>query len=327
MAKITVTTSGPVIVGDDDEVIIDIPGGGEVTIIADPTANVDKIRIRFKGDTESDTANVLLSSFSENNLMIEIIEYDGTDEINLLGAYNQYVDPDQVDEYTFDYTGSDTQTYSGYVKAKDGGEKDFTAPDAPIIICFGKGTEIETLEGPKPVEQLQIGEMVLTQDHTISPIRWIGSTHFNERELAQWPELRPVRVRKGALGVGRPNRDILLSPQHRVLIAGWRAELHFGEAEVLVPIKALVGKQDIEIDQDCREISYYHVLLESHKILFANDLPCESLFLGDQSIIAFSKGALVELQSVLSAEEWRELSHASTCKPSIKAKLASAIVA
>lgn len=329
MASITVTVTGTtVVVGQNDKVFIDIPGGGDVTIVADPNDNVDKFQIQFGDDSESDSVTVDLSTFSETDLHIDIKQYDPSDQITLQGAFNKFVDPNDPDEFTFDYiNAANGQTYSGFVHAKDGGEKDFLAPNPPIIICFGKGTEIETIDGPKTVESLKPGDYVLTHDTSIVPVRWVGSTSLSRSELKAWPSLCPIRVKQDALGAGRPSKDTLLSPNHRVLVSGWRAELLFGEPEILVPVKALVDGEAITVEDNCPEISYYHLLLESHQIIYSNGLLSESLFLGQQSLISLSNRAKTSMVSVLTEGELKELSSAPTIKPAIQVALAKLLAA
>lgn len=299
MATITVTEPGTtVVVGDGDKVVIDIPGGGDVTIVADPNDNVDKFTIEFVDDTQADTANIDLSTFSENDLHIDIKKYDPTDTINLTGAFNRYVDPNETDEYTFDYVGADGQTYSAFVHAKDNGEKDFLDPNSPIIICFGAGTLIETDTGPLAVELLRTGDCVKTWTNETEPVRWIGCSRHDSLSLARSPELRPIRVRGGAFGGGLPYRDLILSPNHRVLISDWRAELLFGEDEVLVPIKALIDGDRIAVDDTVASVAYYHLLLDRHRVIFSNGLPTESLLVAGQSLAALSAEASAELHQI-----------------------------
>lgn len=316
MARIYVTESGTtVVVGDNDTVVIDIPGGGEVTIIADPDDNVDKFRVEFGDDSVADTANIDLSTFSEDDLHIDIRKYDPTDTINLEGAFNRHVDPDDVDEYQFDYIGADGTTYSGFAHAKDGGEKDFTDDPPPIIICFAKGTEIDTIDGPQLIETLQAGDLVRTLDAGFVPVKWLGCTELGASDLKRWPTLTPVRVKRGAFGQGRPEKDVVLSPNHRVLVTGWKAELFFGETEILVPVKTLVDGAAIIQDMVCADTSYFHLLLESHQIVHASGLLSESLFLGDQSLLSLSDSAEQEMRSALTTAEWKKLSVSTAVRP------------
>jgi hypothetical protein len=285
VAKIKVTQDGTTVqVGNDDVVDVLIPGGGEVTIEA-KNSNTSKLTVSFDDDTQSDIVNIDLSTFSQN-LQIDIKQYDPTDVINLLGAFNQSIDPNNPDEYTFQYVGADGNTYTGFVQAKDGGEKDFT--QGVITICFGEGTLIRTPNGPVRVEDLTAGDLVNTRDHGPLPVRWIGNRRLGTLDLTRHPELRPVRVLQGALGRNRPSRDLILSPMHRVLISDWRAEFLFGTDEVMVPIKSLVNDHDIRILSDATGVNYYHLLFDQHEVIFSNGLMTESLYAGKMALGAVS---------------------------------------
>jgi len=329
MATITVTVTGTtVMVGDGDTVIIDIPGGGEVTIIADPNDNVDKVKIEFVNDSEADTVIIDLSTFSEDDLHIDIHDYDPTDSIHILGAFNRYVDPSDVDEYTFEYVGADGETYTGFVHAKDKGEKDFTAADPPIIICFGKGTLIETgIGGCVPVEDLRIGDLVATADGDPASIRWIGQTTLDTLALTRAPHLRPVLVRPDALGVGCPTQDLVLSPNHRVLVSDWRAQIFYGEDEVLVPIKSLINGKSILVDHFVTSVTYYHLLLDSHQIVKSNGVFSESLFLGGQSLDAISDASHQELRATIPEDQLGFMKKSRTVKPVLRFKEAVCLAA
>lgn len=328
MARITVTQSGTtIVVGQNDKIFIDIPGGGVVTIVADPNDNVDKFEIKFRDDSEADTVNIDLSTFSEDDLHIDIKDYDPSDVINLQGAFNRYVDPDEVDEFTFDYIGSDGQTRSAFVHAKDGGEKDFTTDPSPIIICFAKGTVIETDCGGRAIETLSVGDLVRTVDAGCVPVKWLGQTDVEASEMRRWDSLMPVRVKQNAFGPGCPRKDVVLSPNHRVLVTGSRAELYFGESEVLVPVKALIDGKNVRNDLECSRVSYFHLLLEGHHIVDTCGLLSESLYLGDQSMRAIFECAQQNLQSALTEAEWQRHATERAVRPLLRARLGQCLAA
>ncbi len=328
MAKISVKQSGKTtVVGQNDNVSIDIVGGGETTIAADPKDSVSKIKLFFEDDSHSDKITIDLSTFSQNGLRIDIHHYDPTDVINLKGAFNRYVDPDNPDEYTFDYIGADGRTYSATIYAKDGGEKDFAADPSPIIICFAKGTEIETSAGIRAIETLSVGDLVRTVDEGFVPLKWLGRTDLSALELRRWENLRPVRVRRGAFGPGRPDKDVVLSPNHRVLISGKMAELYFGEAEVLVPVKALVDGVMVHEVKKCCEVSYFHLLLDGHHIVDTSGLLSESLFLDDQSTQMISQHANQDLRSMLTEIELQQFADAKAARPVIRVQLGRCLAA
>ncbi len=297
MANIVVTEDNTTIyVGDGDVVKIQIPDGGTVTIKTDPNDTVDNFKIHFIGDDHSDTVKIDLITFSENDLDIAIHHYDETDEIQLLGGFNKGVDPNEEDKFTFNYIGATGGTFNGQIHAQDGGESDFTSDPKPIVICFAEGTIIDTDLGPRPVETLREGDLVRTQDNDLQPVRWIGRKRLDSLDLARHPELCPVRVRQGALGNGAPYVDLRLSPQHRVQVSDWRAELLFAERSVLVAIKHLVNDHDITVERDVASVSYFHLLFDAHEIVFANGAPAESLHPGAVAMEAVGPEARQEIE-------------------------------
>lgn len=328
MAKVGITESGTTaVVGENDNIFIDIENGGEVTITADPADGVSKIKIFFRDDSHSDKLIIDLSTFSEDGLRIDIHHYDPSDIIDLQGSFNRYVDPDNPDEFTFDYIGADGQTYSAVVYAKDGGEKDFTTDPSPIIICFAKGTEIETSDGVRAIETLRPGDLIRTIDAGFVPLRWLGRTDVDPSEMAGCANTRPVRVKRDAFGPGQPTKDVVLSPNHRVLISGARAELHFGEPEVLLPVKALMDGVTIYQETARQGISYFHLLLDGHHIVETSGLLSESLFLGDQSMLAVSLQARQDLTSRLTECELQQLSATMAARPLLRARQARCLAA
>jgi hypothetical protein len=171
MARIEVYTTGQtVVLGDNDQVKIDIPGGGVVTVVAQ-NSNVDKITIEFWDDNQSDKAIVDLSSFAQDGLEIELKKYDPSDTLELQGAYDFYVDPSNPEEMTFKYIGSDGNEHTGVARLKDGGERDFLTDPSPIIICFARGALITTPRGQVAVEDLRVGDLVITADNGLQAIR------------------------------------------------------------------------------------------------------------------------------------------------------------
>lgn len=300
MAKIEVTDDGEtVVVGDNDQIDIEIDGGGTVIVEADPDDDVDKFTVDFLDDTESDRLVVKLSTFSQDGLEINIKKYDPSDEIVLEGAFDTFVDPDDPDEFTFKYIGSDGATYTGLIRAKDGGEKDFTDPTMPInIICFGDGTMIDTPRGRVKVEDLRPGDTVMTLDNGPQPLRWTGRRVVSAKTLGLSPWLGPVVIPAGTFGCSVPDQDLILSPNHRVMLLNWRAEILFGQAEVLAAAKYLDGLGAISTCRPGDPVAYNHLLFDRHEIVLANGLPCESLYPGPVALGALDDGALAEIRAI-----------------------------
>lgn len=149
-------------------------------------------------------------------------------------------------------------------------------------VCFHAGTRIATPFGERPVESLAAGDTVVDWKGIEHEILWVGGSRMDLPIglIAEFSKWLPVRVVKDAFGKGLPSRDLLVSQQHRLLMATHWAETLFGAHDVLVPARAMLGRS-VAFERDLRRVHYYHVLCRSHVILLANDLPAESLFLGD----------------------------------------------
>ncbi len=142
--------------------------------------------------------------------------------------------------------------------------------DEPFL-CFAAGTLIDTPDGERPVESLVAGDLVLTLDNGPRPLRWVGS-----RRIAGTGRMAPVLFRAGAIGNAR---DLRLSPQHRVLVTGWRAELLFGQAEVLAPAVALVNGDTIR-RAPVEAVTYVHLLFDRHELIWSEGAATESFHPG-----------------------------------------------
>ena len=150
-----------------------------------------------------------------------------------------------------------------------------TETDAGLL-CFTAGTMIETPSGERAVERLRAGDMVWTADAGIQPIRWIHQRRISRAELRADETLRPILIGQHAFGRGTPERPLRVSPQHRVCISGWRAELFFGAPEVLVPACQLVNGDKITQPLPGEDVVYVHFLLDGHQIVRSNGLLSES---------------------------------------------------
>lgn len=151
-----------------------------------------------------------------------------------------------------------------------------TGPSSGGVICFTPGTRIETPDGPRLVEELREGDRVATRDNGDEDIQWIGTRRMTGARLFALPKLRPVRIRAGALGVERPEEELLVSPEHRMLIKGDVARALFNTDEVLISAKDLINNDTISVDLAAREVTYIHLLLPRHQIIWANGVETES---------------------------------------------------
>lgn len=169
------------------------------------------------------------------------------------------------------------------------GAQNFNAATDYDLVCFARGTMITTQSGAVPIEQLAVGQQIMTADSGLQDIQWIGS-----RKVVGEGRFAPVVFAKGAIG----NTDELrVSQQHRVLIQSQAAELFFGEFEVLASAKSLVNGTDIRIIE-MPEVEYFHILLRKHEIMCANGVFTESFYPGEQALSGQAEQTQAEIYAL-----------------------------
>lgn len=152
-----------------------------------------------------------------------------------------------------------------------------------ILSGFASGTTIATPTGERRVEELEVGDRVLTRDNGLQTIRWTGSGHLSSDDLRRAPSLRPVLIRRGALDQGLPEADILVSPLHNILIRNDKAAQFFEDSEVLAAAGHLTGLDGVDV-VDVSAITYCHFMFDRHQVVLSNGMWTES-FRPDEGII------------------------------------------
>ena len=137
--------------------------------------------------------------------------------------------------------------------------------------CFTVGTLIDTPEGPRAVEDLNVGDLVITQDRGAQPLLWVGST-----TVAAEGKFAPIQFQAGMFGLTEP---LLVSPQHRMLVDDWRAQYLYGQPEVLIAAHCMVNGETVTRVEG-GTVEYFHLLFAQHEIITANGAKTESYFPG-----------------------------------------------
>ncbi|MFV1800465.1 Hint domain-containing protein [Phaeobacter sp. Ay1a-4a] len=167
-----------------------------------------------------------------------------------------------------------------------------------VIPCFTPGSLVLTPQGAVPVEDLEIGDRVLTRDSGLQTLRWTARRVVTTAELARRPQFQPILIEAGALGREGaelvPNRDMMVSPQHRMLLTGSRAELLFGSNEVLVAAVHLINDRDIRRARTL-DVTYIHLLFDQHEIICADGAWSESFQPGDLTLAGMDMAQRSEL--------------------------------
>ncbi|MCX7559949.1 Ig-like domain-containing protein [Sulfitobacter sp. F26204] len=163
-----------------------------------------------------------------------------------------------------------------------------------VIPCFTPGTKIATPKGERLVETLKVGDRVITRDNGIQEIRWVGARDMSGAELEKASHLKPVLIRQGALGNDLPERDMMVSPNHRVLVANDKTALYFEEREVLVAAKHLTGLEGVDI-VDVSHTTYIHVMFDQHEVILSDGSWTESFQPGDMSLAGIGNAQRQEI--------------------------------
>lgn len=185
-----------------------------------------------------------------------------------------------------------------------------------FVTCFAAGTMIETVDGPEPVEDLEIGQEIMTHGNGPMPIRWV-STRFVDGRGA----FAPVVFAPGTIGNTAP---LAVSQQHRVFLQSGIAEYLFGQPEILVPAKHLVGMVGVSIEP-VDEIGYTHFMFDSHQIVRSNGALTESFFLAKTAISGLDQAAHEELLSIFPCLDSARRSFGTTAAPTLRAREASVL--
>jgi hypothetical protein len=187
---------------------------------------------------------------------------------------------------------------TGSVITSLGGWQNFTSGFLwSAVTCFGAGTLIHTSLGTRQINSITPGDQIETPSG-FSTVRWVGHRLVTSEELSQNPKLRPVRIMAGALGNGLPNRDLIVSRQHRMLVQSKIAERMFGAREVLISAIKLTELPGIFVDETLTSVEYHHLLFEQHEVVFAEGAASESLFTGPEALKAMSSEAREEITTI-----------------------------
>lgn len=207
------------------------------------------------------------------------------------------------------YTSTTPGDLSGSATLTDGTVVNFSNIE-DVVICFARGTRILTPQGPKPVEWLREGDMIVTRDNGPQPLRWIAS-----RQVAGSGNFAPIRFAPGAIGNAR---DLWVSPQHRMLHRSATAALYFNSPEVLLTAKHMINGTTIT-QEDRPQIEYFHILLDRHELVFADGALAESFHPGHMGLSAISDAARADLFARFPALRTDPGSYGQTARLCLKA--------
>ena len=282
-----------------DDTFVYAAGDGDDTIT---DFNTDNSGTLSDGDTTNNDA-IDLSGFYDN---LSELYADQADD----GVLNQSNATD-IKGRTVNY--GDNSSFGGGSLTFTGASADnsfFTAENTNVV-CFTAGTAIRTVKGDVLIEDLKVGDLVITLDNGPQPIRWIGARTVGPPELAKTPKLRPILIPKGVFGA---ERNLLVSPLHGIL---WGQD-HLVRAKHLVD----APKSRVRVARGKRRVTYVHLLFDRHEVIFAENVMAESLYPGLQAFQTLGGAAMSDLLTHLPSTDPANpaASFGATVRPFLKRK-------
>jgi Ca2+-binding RTX toxin-like protein len=194
---------------------------------------------------------------------------------------------------------------------------DLSAIDVNVI-CFTAGTLIETRTGPKEVQLLEPGDLVLTEGDFYDPVKAVRIREIGHQELLSRPRLWPIELSAGCLGKHVPVRTLRVSPQHRILVDSPISYRMTG-GPALVSAKKLLPVAGVSQPEPQTGCTYVHLIFERHRVIFAEGCWSESLLHGAQALASLPKHVQTQLEK-------RNMASAKSAMPIVERKRAVRLV-
>ncbi|MEO9517471.1 MAG: Hint domain-containing protein [Paracoccaceae bacterium] len=227
----------------------------------------------------------------------QTVESESIIELQALDADGVLVGP-TITIYVFSQGGvtgdiwgfsSDTELLEGVTYEKIGGNNLGTSTYDDFITCFAEGTLIKARDGFVRVEDIEVGQMLWTQDAGYQPVKWVSSATVEGKG-----NFAPVVFAPGAVG---NTQELIVSQQHRMWMSDPSLELLFDASDIFVPAKHLVGLPGVEL-RETEQVTYCHFMFDKHHVVLANGALSESFFLADAALSTLERNARTELLSL-----------------------------
>ncbi|MBV1896589.1 MAG: Hint domain-containing protein, partial [Rhodobacteraceae bacterium] len=283
-------------------------GAGDDTISGDATVAGDSGDLLFGNEGDDSFVSIGQGDYIDGG---EDADGQDVDVLDLSGAA-EAANPGGTLSVDYDPANGENGTVTFY--DADGNITGTAAfENIESVVCFTLGTLIATPKGERKIEDLKIGDRVITRDNGIQTIRWMGRKTLTGAHVKAARHLRPVLIQQGALGNGLPERDMMVSPNHRVLIANDKTALYFEEREVLVAAKHLTGLDGVDV-VDVSNVTYIHFMFDQHEVVLSDGAWTESFQPGDHSLAGIGnaqRNEMFELFPELESTEGLQAYHSA----------------
>ncbi|HEX3864938.1 MAG TPA: Hint domain-containing protein [Stellaceae bacterium] len=225
--------------------------------------------------TLADTASLpgTISSFNQLRDIIDLTQIGPVEASATLGAGNHLVVSNGSQSVSLQLDGGDYSSVHWLTRPDGTGGTDVA------VACYCRGTRVRTPHREMRVEELAIGDLLVTLSGEAKPIRWIGRRAYNGRFVAGNRAVLPICIKSDAITKGVPARDLWVSPEHSLFID-----------DVLVQAKHLINNVTVVRNTNIEEVEYFHIELESHDVIYADGAPAET-FVDCENRLMFANGA------------------------------------
>lgn len=163
---------------------------------------------------------------------------------------------------------------------------------------------VRTPCGARRVENLRRGDLVVTRDNGLKPVRMVWTRKVTEADIAADPALAPVRLKPRAIGPMMPQRDLVLAGGHRILVPGWRLADFPDTDACLIPSRDIAEASDEAfVERSGTDVVYYNIVFDEHQVFCANGLPVESYLPEAARLDELDDHARQDLTALFAAEE------------------------
>lgn len=329
---VTLTLKAPVIPGQVNQIKIGIADGGDAAYDSNLLIAGDSIQTAVVAEDDSfsvglgestvvdltgndvDAAGGKLTITKINGVPVQV----GTHVI-LPSGLEIVVNADGTITAVSDWDDVPGDTSFSYEITNAAGITDVGFVSGEVLPCFVSGTRIATSEGLVPVEDVAVGDLVLTLDHGFQPVAWHGV-----RQVRSHGTMAAVRIPAGTFG---DHGALAVSPQHRLHFSGWQAELYAGEAEVLVKAVHLVRAGRLCQDRSGAPVTYHHLLFARHEIISAEGLWSESYYPGPATLASHDPEVQAELLALFPELAVDPASYGPAARMEVPAHVAALLVA
>ncbi|HOZ33709.1 MAG TPA: choice-of-anchor L domain-containing protein [Tabrizicola sp.] len=286
---VTLTLKAPVIPGQVNTIKIAIADGGDASydsnlLIAGDSiqtavvATDDSFTVDWDGQTVVDLIGNDVDAAGGTLTITKIngIPVTAGSTVTLPSGLVIMVNGDGTITVVSDPTDTPGDVSFSYEVTNEDGITDVGFVTGDVVPCFVAGTRIDTQRGPIRVEDVEVGDLVLTLDDGWQPVRWHGA-----RQVPSQGTLAQVLIPAGTFG---DHGALAVSPQHRLYLTGWRAELYCGEDEVLVKAIHLARAGKLHQDRSGRPVTYHHLMFDRHQIIRAEGMWSESYHPGPTTL-------------------------------------------